>query len=235
MDFEVPKCDFWDMLLARAIAGLIFLFLVIAALLFGLSGTLHDGRAWETLAMFFGCAGLITVWLWFSDKALLERRVKGGPGSEHDPIQNLIQLLTGLAFLAVFAVSGLDQRFDWSHTPFAVAFAGEAMVFIGFLIVFLTFRENTYTAGTIEIAAGQSVIDSGPYASVRHPMYAGALVMIAGIPLSLGSWWGILPATLLVPALVWRLLREETYLAANLPGYEAYRGRVRHRLVPFFW
>ena len=70
---------------------------------------------------------------------------------------------------------------------------------------------------------------------VRHPMYAGALVMIAGIPLALGSWWGLIPAALLVPVLVWRLLCEESFLAANLPGYDAYRGRVRYRLVPSFW
>ena len=223
------------MLLARALMGFIFLFLVIATVLFGLSGTLHDGRAWAMLAMFFGCAGIITVWLWFRDKALLERRVKAGPGSETDPMQNVVQALAGLVFLATFAVPGLDRRFGWSHAPLAVSLAGDGMIAIGFLIVFLTFRENTFTAGTIEVAEGQHVIDSGPYAVVRHPMYAGALVMIAGIPLALGSWWGLIAAVVLVPILVWRLLREETFLAANLPGYDAYRGRVRYRLAPIFW
>jgi protein-S-isoprenylcysteine O-methyltransferase Ste14 len=223
------------MLLARAFVGFTFLFLVIASVLFGFAGTLHDRRAWVMLAMFFGCAGLITVWLWFGDKALLERRVKAGPGSEPDRIQNVVQALAGLAFLATFAVPGLDRRFGWSHVPFPVSLAGNGMIAIGFLIVFLTFRENTFTAGTIEIAEGQHVIDSGPYAVVRHPMYAGALVMIAGIPLALGSWWGLIPAALLIPVLVWRLLREETFLAATLPGYDAYRGRVRHRLAPIFW
>lgn len=223
------------MLLARALMGFIFLFLVIASVLFGLSGTLHDGRAWAMLAMFFGCAGAITVWLWFRDKALLERRVKAGPGSETDPMQNVVQALAGLVFLATFAVPGLDRRFGWSDAPLAVSLAGDGMIAIGFLIVFLTFRENTFTAGTIEVAEGQHVIDSGPYAVVRHHMYAGALVMIAGIPLALGSWWGLIAAVVLVPILVWRLLREETFLAANLPGYDAYRGRVRYRLAPIFW
>jgi protein-S-isoprenylcysteine O-methyltransferase Ste14 len=223
------------MLLARALMGFIFLFLVISSVLFGLSGTLHDGRAWAMLAMFFGCAGVITVWLWFRDKALLERRVKAGPGSEPDPMQNVVQAVAGLVFLATFAVPGLDRRFGWSHAPLAVSLAGDGMIAIGFLIVFLTFCENTFTAGTIEVADGQHVIDSGPYAVVRHPMYAGALVMVAGIPLALGSWWGLIPAALLVPVLVWRLLREETFLAANLPGYDAYRGRVRYRLAPIFW
>ena len=223
------------MLLARALVGFIFLFLVIASVLFGLAGTLHDGRAWAMLAVFFGCAGAITVWLWFRDKALLERRVKAGPGSEADPMQNVVQALAGLVFLATFAVAGFDKRVGWSNAPPAVSLVGDGMIAIGFLIVFLTFRENTFTAGTIEVAEGQPVIDSGPYAVVRHPMYAGALVMIAGIPLALGSWWGLIPAALLVPVLVWRLLREETFLAANLPGYDAYRGRIHYRLVPIFW
>ena len=105
------------MLLARAMAGFLFLFAVIASVLFGSAGTLRDGRAWVMLAMFFGCAGAITAWLWFRDKALLERRVKAGPGSESDPTQNVVQGLAGLVFLATFAVPGLDRRFDWSHMP----------------------------------------------------------------------------------------------------------------------
>ena len=223
------------MLLARAFVGFLFLFLVIASVLFGLAGTPHDGRAWVMLAVFFGCAGAITVWLWFRDKALLERRVKAGPGAESDPMQNVVQALAGLVFLATFAVPGLDRRFGWSHAPLAVSLVGNAMIAIGFLIVFLTFRENTFTAGTIEVAEGQHVIDSGPYAVVRHPMYAGVLVVIPGIPFALGSWWGLIAAALLVPVLVLRLLREETFLAANLPDYDVYRDRVRYRLAPMLW
>jgi len=223
------------MLLARAFAGFVFLFAVVAGVFFGLAGTLHDGRAWGMLAVFFGCAGAITVWLWFRDKALLERRVKAGPGSEADLMQNIVQALAGLVFLAIIATPGLDTRFGWSRVPLAVSLAGDGMIALGFLIVFLTFRENSFTAGTIEIAEGQPVIDSGPYAIVRHPMYAGALVLVAGIPLALGSWWGLIPAALLAPVMVWRLMREETFLAANLAGYDAYRRRVRFRLAPGVW
>ncbi|HEY2659515.1 MAG TPA: isoprenylcysteine carboxylmethyltransferase family protein [Caulobacteraceae bacterium] len=221
--------------MARAFAGFIFLFAVIASVFFGLAGTLHDERAWVMLAVFFGCAGCITVWLWFQDKALLERRVKAGPGSESDPMQNLVQGLAGLVFLATFALPGLDRRFSWSHVPLGASLAGDGMISIGFLIVFLTFRENTFTAGTIEIAEGQYVIASGPYAIVRHPMYSGALIMTAGIPPALGSWWGLIPAALLVPIIVWRLMREEAFLAENLAGYGDYRGRVRYRLAQNFW
>jgi protein-S-isoprenylcysteine O-methyltransferase Ste14 len=223
------------MLLARAFAGFAFLFAVIAVAYFGPAGTLGDARAWTMLVVFFGCAGVITVWLWFRDKALLERRVKGGPGSEPDPAQNIVQALAGLVFLATFVVPGLDRRLHWSHALAAVPLAGNAMIAAGFLIVFLTFRANTFTAGTIEIAEGQHVIDSGPYAIVRHPMYAGAIILVLGIPLALGSWWGLIPAALLVPVMVWRLMREEAFLAANLPGYAAYRTRVRYRLAPIVW
>ena len=223
------------MLLVRALMGFIFLFAAISVAFFGAAGTLHDGRAWLTLAVFFGCAGAITVWLWFRDRALLERRVKAGPGAEPDPMQNIVQGLAGLVFLATFAVPGLDTRFGWSHANFAISLAGDAMIAIGFLIVFLTFRENSFTAGTIEIAEGQQVITSGPYAIIRHPMYAGALVMMMGIPLALGSWFGLIPAVLLVPVLVWRLMREETFLVAHLAGYGEYRNHVRCRLVPMLW
>jgi hypothetical protein len=145
------------MLLTRAVAGLIFLFAVLTTLLFGSAGTLHDGRAWAVLAVFFGCAGLITVWLWFHDKPLLERRVKAGPGREPDPVQNILQGLAGLVFLATFAVPGLDMRLGWSHVPLTISLVGDGMIAIGFLIVFLTFRANTYAAGTIEIAEAQHV------------------------------------------------------------------------------
>jgi len=223
------------MLLARAFGGFAFLFAVLAVVLFGAAGTLDYPRGWAVLAVFFGSAGLISVWLWFRDKALLERRVKAGPGSEPDPMQNVVQGLAGLVFLAIFAVPGVDHRFGWSHVPRAVSVIGDVMVAVGFLVVFLTFRENTFTAGTIEVAEGQQVIDSGPYAVVRHPMYAGALIMIAGLPLGLGSWWGLIPAAAMFPVIAWRLTREEAFLAANLAGYGDYRSRVRYRLAPIVW
>ena len=223
------------MLLARAFAGFAFLFAVIAVVLFGAAGALAWPRAWAMLAVFFGSAGVITVWLWFRDKALLERRVKAGPGSEPDPMQNVVQALASIVFLATFVVPGLDRRFGWSQVPLAVSIAGDLLMGLGFVIVFLTFRANSFTAGTIELAEGQRLVDSGPYAVVRHPLYAGALVMFVGIPLALGSWWGLAPAAAIVPVLVWRLTREEAFLAAHLAGYGDYRTRVRYRLAPAVW
>lgn len=223
------------MLLARAFAGFIFLFAVVAMAFFGSAGFLNDGRAWATLVVFFGCAGVITVWLWFRDKSLLERRVKSGPGSEPDPMQNIIQALAGLAFLATFAAPGFDRRFGWSQVPLAVSLAGDAMIAIGFLIVFLTFRANTFTAGVVEIAEGQHVIDSGPYAVVRHPMYAAAIAAFVGTPLMLGSLWGLLGLLVFMPLLALRALSEEAILASGLQGYREYAARVRFRLLPGVW
>lgn len=223
------------MLLARAFAGYLFLLAVVATLLFGSEGSARDPRAWATLAVFFGCAGAITIWLWLRDKPLLERRMRAGPGFEPEPAQNIVQALAGLTFLAVIVAPGLDARLGWSRVPLAVSLAGDAMIVAGYLVVFLTFRANSFAAGVVDVEEGQSVIDSGPYALVRHPMYAGALVIFAGLPLALGSWWGLVPAALLVPVLVWRLVREEAFLAASLSGYRGYCGRVRYRLAPWIW
>jgi protein-S-isoprenylcysteine O-methyltransferase Ste14 len=106
---------------------------------------------------------------------------------------------------------------------------------IGFAIVFWVYRENTFTSATIEVAEEQRVVDTGHYARVRHPMYAGALVLLAGIPLALGSYWGFLTIAPMVGTIVWRLLDEEAFLAKHLPGYEAYRQKTRYRLIPRVW
>jgi protein-S-isoprenylcysteine O-methyltransferase Ste14 len=112
---------------------------------------------------------------------------------------------------------------------------GIALVALGFLIIFIVFRENTFSAATIEVAEDQKVISTGPYAIVRHPMYSAALVMLLGTPLALGSWWGLLMLVPMTLVIVWRLLDEESFLSEKLPGYSDYRKTVRYRLVPLVW
>jgi protein-S-isoprenylcysteine O-methyltransferase Ste14 len=113
--------------------------------------------------------------------------------------------------------------------------AGDLLVALGFYLIFLVYRENTFTAATIEVTENQKVISTGPYARVRHPMYASAILYLLGTPPALGSYWGLVPVVAMMPLLVWRLLAEERFLARNLAGYTDYQKRVHHRLVPFVW
>jgi len=108
-------------------------------------------------------------------------------------------------------------------------------VALGLLIVFFVFKENSFASATIEVGAEQTLVSTGPYSLVRHPMYFGAFVMLIGVPLALGSCWGLLTVIPIIVVIVWRLLDEEIFLEKNLPGYPAYRNKVKYRLLPFIW
>ena len=112
---------------------------------------------------------------------------------------------------------------------------GDILVALGLYFVFLVFKENSFTSAVIEVGSEQKIITTGPYALVRHPMYIGALVMLTGVPLALGSWWGLLAVIPITLTIVWRLLDEEKFLAKNLPGYPEYQNKVKYHLVPFIW
>lgn len=150
-------------------------------------------------------------------------------------MQRVIQSLASLAFLGLFAVSALDRHAGWSSVPVAVVLAGDVLVAAGLLVVFRVFRVNTFTSATIDVEREQQVVATGPYAVVRDPMYAGALVMLLGVPLALGSWWALVAVSVMTAVIVWRLLDEERQLTRDLRGYDAYLTRVRHRLVPGVW
>jgi protein-S-isoprenylcysteine O-methyltransferase Ste14 len=143
--------------------------------------------------------------------------------------------ITSLGFIGLLVVPGLDHRFGWSQAPAAVAVFGNILLLLGWLGILFVFRANSYAAATIQVSSGQTVISTGPYGIVRHPMYASALLMLLGIPLALGSWWGVLVWAALLPALAWRLLDEERVLLRDLKGYSEYRQQVRFRLIPFVW
>jgi protein-S-isoprenylcysteine O-methyltransferase Ste14 len=135
----------------------------------------------------------------------------------------------------MLVVPAVDHRFGGSGLPAVVVLAGDVLVVGGFLMVFFVFRENTFASATVEVAREQRVISTGPYALVRHPMYAGSLVWLIGMSLALGSKWGPLVLLLILPALMWRLLDEEKLLTDNLPGYWEYCQTVRYRLLPHVW
>ena len=144
-------------------------------------------------------------------------------------------LFLSVGFIALIVVPALDHRYGWSQLPSMVSIVGNVLVVIGFYLIALVYRENTFTAATIQIAEDQKVISTGPYAIVRHPMYGSALLYLLGTPLALGSYWGVLVFLAIIPFLIWRILDEEQALAKDLPGYTEYQRRVRYRLLPMIW
>ena len=222
-------------LAARTILGFANLILLLAIALFAPAGTLHFWQAWLYLLLFASCSAAITIYLWKRDQVLLSRRVSAGPIAERTRAQRIIQFFASIGFLAVLIVPSLDRRFSWSHVPLWTVLSGEILVVLGFYIVFKVFSVNTFTSGTVEVVEHQTVISTGPYASVRHPMYSGALVMLLGTPLALGSWWGLVAFVLMIAIVVIRLLDEEKLLLAELAGYGNYVSSVKYRLVPLVW
>ncbi len=220
---------------AKAWLSLAALAVVMGLLLLIPAWTVHYWQAWVYLSIFTGASILTTLYLMGHDRALLERRMRGGPTAEKRPAQRLIMLCTSIGFTALLVVPGLDFRFGWSAVPLGGVVAGDILVVIGFYFISRVYRENTFTSATIEVAKDQKVISTGPYAIVRRPMYASALLYLLGTPLALGSYWGLLALAAMMPFLIWRLLDEERILARDLPGYTEYQERVRHRLVPFIW
>jgi protein-S-isoprenylcysteine O-methyltransferase Ste14 len=222
-------------LAARAWSSLVMLAAIIGVLLFGAAGTFHYWQAWVYLALLVVLSIALTLGLLHRDPALLERRMKGGPVAERRPVQQLIMFGVTLGFVALLVVPALDRRFGWSSVPAPLVLLGDLLFVAGFAFIDRVYRANSYTSATIEIAEGQRVIDTGPYAIVRHPMYASALVYLTGTSLALGSYWGLLAVLLILPSLVLRLVDEERMLAAELPGYREYTTRVRSRLIPGVW
>jgi protein-S-isoprenylcysteine O-methyltransferase Ste14 len=222
-------------LILRSIAGLAFLIAMLGLALFGAAGSLSYWRAWLYLAVFAACVVLITLYLLLRDRRLLESRLNVGPAAETQRSQQIIQGLASMFFLLVYIVAGLDHRFGWTHVPPLLSVLSDVLVAAGLFIVFLVFRENTYTSAIIERADRQRVVSTGPYGVVRHPMYSGALLMMLFTPLALGSWVALPFVAPLALVIVARLRDEERFLAAQLAGYDDYRRRVRYRLIPLLW
>jgi len=222
-------------LYTKAWFSLVVLAVVMGLLLFVPAGTVRYWPAWIYLSIFFGAAALTTRYLMRHDPALLERRMKGGPIAETRPVEKVIMLVASAGFIALLVVSALDHRYTWSVVPLYGVLAGDILVAIGFYFIFLVYKENTFTSATIEIAADQKVISTGPYAIVRHPMYASGMLYMLGTPLALGSYWGLVPLAAVLPFLIWRLFDEERLLSEQLPGYTDYQRKVRHRLLPGLW
>uniref|UniRef100_A0A9E8A201 Isoprenylcysteine carboxylmethyltransferase family protein n=1 Tax=Bosea sp. NBC_00436 TaxID=2969620 RepID=A0A9E8A201_9HYPH len=219
----------------RTLKAVLFGLIGLALLIFLPAGTLAYWQGWAFVVVFSLSTNAIGVYLALTDPALLERRMKAGPTAETRPAQKVIITLAFIALILMLVVSAFDHRFGWSQAPAWLSILGNALVALGLMIDLRVFRENSFGASTIKMMEGQTVISTGPYALVRHPMYLGVLVMAFGTPLALGSWWGLLPAACTLPILMLRIRDEETMLRGELKGYEAYARKVRYRLLPWIW
>jgi protein-S-isoprenylcysteine O-methyltransferase Ste14 len=219
-------------LFRMAVVRLVAAIPILALVLFLPAGTWNYWEAWAYLAILLIPMLLVLLYLLKYNPDLLERRMRM---REKETQQKGLVLLSLVYFLLVYSLPGLDHRFGWSHVPVAVVLAAQVAVLLGYGIVFLVFRENRFAARVVEVEERQTVIGSGPYAVVRHPMYVGVTIMYIFSPLALGSYWAVLPALLIIPLLAARILNEESVLMRDLPGYTAYMQKVGRRLIPGVW
>lgn len=220
-----------------ALAQKIFLLFPAAIIVLGLmfflpAGTLDYWQAWAYMAVVFVPAFFVILYFIKTDPEFLERRLKL---KEKEAKQKLVVKAGGIIFVIGFLLPGLDRRFGWSSVPAEFVLAADVIVFLGYILMFLVFKENSYAGRTIRVEKGQKVISSGPYSIIRHPMYLGTILMYAATPIALGSYWAIPVFLLIVPVLIFRILNEEEVLRRELKGYAKYCKKVRYRLIPLVW
>jgi protein-S-isoprenylcysteine O-methyltransferase Ste14 len=209
--------------------------LTFAAMVFVPAGTLDYWQGWAYLCTSVVVSGLYTLYVTIHDPALLVRRWKIGPSQEKELAQKVIVGFMLVAFAAALILPLLDYRFDGSSVPWFVSVIGDLLVMLSFYVFYLVSKVNTYAAASVRVEEDQKVIESGVYGLVRHPMYFGALFLIVGTPLALGSWLTLFLIPVFLITLYFRIAGEEQVLIRDLPGYVAYRQKVKRRLVPFVW
>ncbi|OHV04214.1 methyltransferase family protein [Mycobacterium talmoniae] len=208
---------------------------VFVALLFVPAGTLHYWQGWVFLIVFALSTWIPSLYLLRTNPAALERRMRAGPLSETRLLQKVIISIALLSLLGMVVLSVLDHRFGWSSVPATVSLVGDVLVALGLAVCMLVVIQNGYAAANVTVESDQRLASTGLYGLVRHPMYTGNVILMIGIPLALGSYWGLV---LILPGLVvlgLRIRDEEELLGQELAGYQEYRRRVHYRLVPYVW
>ena len=214
--------------LVKYIAGLV----AVALMLFLPAGTIIYPNGWLFIALLFIPMLFLGIVLYFKAPDLLEKRLNA---KEKRGTQNTVVKLAALAFLLSFVMAGIDYRFGMTHIPKAVVVAASVLLLLSYGLYAEVMRENAWLSRTIEVQEGQTVVDTGLYGIVRHPMYAVTTLLFLSMPLVLGSWIAF-AVFLIYPALmVKRIKNEEALLEAELPGYRDYQRKVRYRMIPFLW
>jgi protein-S-isoprenylcysteine O-methyltransferase Ste14 len=211
---------------------------VFAMALFLPAGTLAWPAGWAFFLLMFGFANAMSLWLLRFNPDLLAERLTGIGRPDQKTWDKVFLALMGVAFFAWLAVMALDAvRFRWSQVPPWLQGIGALLLLGSFYIFYLTFRENSYLSPAVRVQTerAQTVVSTGPYRCVRHPMYGGFVLFTVGTTLLLGSWYGLLGSLLLIGMVAWRAVQEERVLRKELEGYSVYMTRVRYRFVPYLW
>jgi protein-S-isoprenylcysteine O-methyltransferase Ste14 len=207
---------------------------VFGAMLFLPAGTFDYWQAWVFLAVFALSTWIPSVYLMRTNPAALDRRMRG-PLAETRILQRFVIAVLFVSFPAMFVVSALDHRFGWSPVPASISLVGDVLVALGLGVAMLVVIQNGYAAVNVTVETGQTLVSNGLYGLVRHPMYTGNVFLMVGIPLALGSYWGLI---LIVPCMIVLALRirdEESLLEQELAGYRDYEQKVHYRLLPYVW
>jgi protein-S-isoprenylcysteine O-methyltransferase Ste14 len=216
----------------RVLGLLLLVFPLFGAMFFLPAGTLSYWEAWVYLAVLFVPMVLALVYFLIFSPALLERRMRM---REKEAEQQLIVKLASIVILLVYLLPGFDHRFHWSSVPIWLVAIADILVLSGYALMVLVMRENPYAGRTIEVEPDQTVVTTGPYAFVRHPMYLGILLLFVFSPLALGSYWSMIPVLFLMGLLIARITNEERVLLKELNGYREYTEKVKWRLIPGIW
>jgi protein-S-isoprenylcysteine O-methyltransferase Ste14 len=207
---------------------------VVGLLLFLPAGTFNYWQAWVLVVLAIS-TWISGVFLLRADPATLQGRTRGGPTAETRTVQKVAIGGLWLSLATMLVVSALDHRCGWSAVPTAISLVGDVLVAVGLGLPVLVVSQNSYAAATVQAGAGQKLVSTGLYGLVRHPMYTGNVIMMVGIPLALGSYWGLVFVVPSLIVLAWRIRDEEQLLQEKLDGYREYTQQVRYRLVPGMW
>ena len=205
---------------------------LVGLLIFLPAGSVHYVRGWLLMALLFIPMLIAGFVMLFKSPAFLEKRLDA---KEKQATQKGVLAFSGLMFIGGFVVAGLDFRFGWSNVPDAVVIAASALFLLAYALYAEVMRENAYLSRTIRVEEGQTVVDTGLYGIVRHPMYSATVLLFLMIPLILGSWYALIVFAFYPAIIILRLKDEEDLLSRELAGYEDYKKKVKYRLLPFIW
>lgn len=219
-------------LLISALIKFLIGLLLVGLLIFLPAGTLAYPGGLLFLCLLFVPMLLMGIVMLARARDLLAKRLDA---KEKQAAQKGVQSLSGLVFIAGFVLAGLDFRFSWSNVPMPAVIAASVIFLIGYGLYAEVMRENAYLSRTVKVEEGQTVVSTGLYGIVRHPMYLASVLMFLSIPLVMGSWYALIPFAIYPALMVIRIKDEEKLLTAELSGYEEYKRKVKYRMIPFIW